>query len=281
MPFSFDTVTPPEMLTPGTTFAGYTIHDHLNQGMMADIYTATDLNDEWFVLRILLPEHQYHWGNVRRFRWGCHVLRQFAHPNVVRFHGDGKFQGRRYAVLEFVDGANLKEHILGRDPLLRAHRLQIITGMAAGLAHIHQRGFLHLDFKPENIVLTRQHDPKILDMDLAIARPRQPKRRPQLSGTPSYLAPEQIMREPVDERADIFAFGITAYETLTGKKPVTGNTWQEVMEKYTDFDKHLKPLRSHLPDIPPHLEGIILRCLEKDVQRRYPSMQLVVRDLTK
>lgn len=269
------------MLTPGTTFAGYSILDHLNQGGMADVYSATDLNGQKFVLRVLLAEHRYHWLSIRRFRWGCQVLSQLNHPNVIRYHGAGKFQGRRYAVMEFVDGANLKERILRSEPALRTNRLQILTGLAAGLAHIHERRFLHLDFKPENIVLTRDHDPKILDLDLSIPRPDSPKRASRLSGTPAYLAPEQISRQPVDERADIFAFGITAYELLTGRKPVTGNTRQEVLEKYTDFDNHLKPLRDYLPDLPPFLEQIVLKCLEKDINRRYPSMQLVLRDLQK
>jgi serine/threonine-protein kinase len=101
----------------------------------------------------------------------------------------------------------------------------------------------------------------------------------RLSGTPAYLAPEQILRQPVDERADIFAFGLTAYEMLTGKKPVTGNTFHEVIRKYASFEHHLKPLRAHVEDIPHAIERVVLKCLERDVSRRYPSMSLVVRDL--
>jgi serine/threonine-protein kinase len=269
------------MLIPGTSFAGYTIQDHLNQGGMADIYSATDLHGQRFVLRILLAEHRYHWLSIRRFRWGCWVLSQLDHPNIARLFAAGKHQGRRYAVLEHVDGANLKERILRSDPVLRTSSLQLLTGMAAGLAHIHERGFLHLDFKPENVVLSRNCEPKILDLDLSVRRPKRPQRIPRLSGTPTYLAPEQIMRQPVDERADIFAFGITAYELLTGRKPVSGDTRRQLLEKYTDFGAHLKPLRDYLPGIHPLLEQIVLKCLEKDLERRYPSMQLVLRDLRK
>lgn len=248
---------------------------------MADIYVATDPTGQRFVLRVLLPEHRFHWRSIRRFRWGCHVLSQLDHPNVVRLYSTGKCNGRLYAVLECVDGANLKERILRNDPALRANQLRLLTGMAAGLSHIHERGFLHLDFKPENVVVNRNYDPKLVDFDLSIPRPERPRRIKILSGTPLYLAPEQITRQPVDERADIFAFGVTAYELLAGKKPVTGNTPTEVLHKYAEFDLHLKPLRTHAPDVPPFIERIVLKCLEKNAERRYPSMQLVLRDLQK
>ena len=83
----------------------------------------------------------------------------------------------------------------------------------------------------------------------------------------------------MDERADIFTFGLTAYEMLTGKKPITGDTLDEVIQKYANFDQYLKSPRTHAPDISPNLERVILKCLEKDVTRRYPSMGFVLRDL--
>jgi serine/threonine-protein kinase len=88
-----------------------------------------------------------------------------------------------------------------------------------------------------------------------------------------------LAREPVDERADIFSFGITAYEMLTGKKPIAGNTQDEILKKYVDFNAHLRPPRALVPDIPHAIERVILKCLEKEPARRYPAMSLVVRDL--
>ena len=263
----------------GTTFAGYSLIEKINRGGLADIFLGVDLVGQKYVLRVLLAEFRFDWNALRRFRWDSKVLSQLDHPNIIHIYGQGKFHGRRYEVLEYVDGPNLKEKILRNDPLLRANQLSLIHGMATGLAHVHERGFLHLDFKPENIVVSKSYDPKLIDFDLSIRRPERPKRASKLSGTPSYLAPEQLMRQPVDERADIFAFGVTVYEMLTGKKPVTGDTIQEVIKKYADFDAHMKPLRAHLPDIPHGIERVILKCLEKDVARRYPSMGLVVRDL--
>ena len=263
----------------GTAFPNYSVIERLNHGGMSDVYLITDANNRRFALRVLLPELRFRWSARRCFRWGCFVNRQLDHPNIVRCFEDGKFRGLRYCVLEFIAGPNLKECIIRADPQLRPNRLKLLTGMAAGLAHIHERGFIHLDFKPENVLTTRAYEVKLIDFDLTIARPDRPRKIAKLSGTPVYLAPEQLLRQPVDERADIFAFGLTAYEMLTGKKPITGNTLAEVIQKYSNFDKHLKPPRTYAPDILPAIERVILKCLEKDVTRRYPSMGLVVRDL--
>jgi serine/threonine-protein kinase len=267
------------MALEGTTFAGFSVMQRLARGGMADIYVAQDQNNHLFALRILMPEFRSQWRTRQRFAWGCEVLTQLHHHNIVHVHSTGTFNGLRYVVLEYAERGNLKEHIIRENHSLKVNRLRILSGMAAGLAHIHTRGFLHLDFKPENVLVTRDYEAKITDFDLAIPRPEKPKRIATLSGTPSYLAPEQISREPVDERADIFAFGLTAYELLSGKKPIVGDTREEVLQKYADFNHHLRPLRSLVPDLPHSLEHVVLKCLEKDVTRRYPSMALVVRDL--
>lgn len=265
----------------GTTFAGFTVLEKINRGGMADIYLATDRDGQRFVLRLLLPEFRYSWGRIRQFNWGCKVHAQLDHPNIVKFFSEGKFSGFHYAIIEYVEGPNLKERIIRNDPLLAANQIKLLVGMASGLAHLHEHGFIHLDFKPENILVTKHYDPKLIDFDITVARPSRPKKGISASGTLAYWAPEQIARRPVDERADVFAFGVTAYEMLSGKKPVIGDTQEEILNKYIKFDEHIKPLRAHVPDIPAWLERIILKCLEMDVTRRYPSMSLVARDLQK
>ena len=263
----------------GSTFANFTVLEKINRGGMADIFLVSDKQDQRFILRVLLPEFRFTWKRIRQFKWGCKVMQQLDHPNVVHYYEGGRFHGFWYAILERVDGPNLKEAILRNDVNLRANQLKMITAMAAGLAHVHERGFLHLDFKPENILVPKNYEAKLVDFDLAIPRPTKPKKASILSGTPLYLAPEQLAREPVDERADIFSFGITAYELLTGKKPITGDTQDDILKKYANFNTHLRPPRALVPDIPQSIERVILKCLEKEPARRYPAMSLVVRDL--
>ena len=262
----------------GKTFAGFTILDHLSRGGMSDIFLATDAVGNRYTLRALLPELRQNSTRRRQFTWGCKVLADLNHPNVIHLYQNGETDGIVYAILEYVDGPNLKERILRTDPGLKENRRLVLLGMAGGLAHVHDRGYLHLDFKPENVLVSRAYETKLIDFDLAVPRPAKPRRSPS-SGTIAYWAPEQIAREPVDERADIFAYGVTAYEMITGKKPVSGNTREEVLEKYAEFDQHLVPLRDRVPDLPKNLEHVILKCLEQQVARRYPSMSLVVRDL--
>ena len=263
----------------GSTFANFTVLDKINQGGMASIYLVTDKQDQRLVLRMLTQDHRFNWARARQFKWGCYVMSKLDHPNIVHYYGSGYFRGARYAIIEYIDGPNLKEAILRGDPHLRANQRKMLTGMASALAHVHERGFLHLDFKPENILVPKTYDPKLIDFDIAIPRPMKPKRASKLSGTPLYLAPEQIARQPVDERADIFSFGITAYEMMTGKKPIAGNTQEEILQKYVDFNEHLRPPRMFTPDIPHSIERVILKCLEKVPSRRYPAMSLVLRDL--
>lgn len=263
----------------GSTFANFTVLDKINQGGMASIYLVADKQGQRLVLRMLTQSHRFNWARARQFKWGCKVMSKLDHPNIVHYYENGYFNGARYAVIEYVDGPNLKEAILRNDPNLRANQRKLLTGMAAALAHVHERGFIHLDFKPENILVPKTYDPKLIDFDLAIPRPLKPKKASKLSGTPLYLAPEQIARQPVDERADIFAFGITAYELLTSKKPIAGNTQEEILSKYANFDEHLRPPRTLVPEIPQTLERVILKCLEMEPARRYPAMSLVVRDL--
>jgi serine/threonine-protein kinase len=263
----------------GSTFADFTVLDKINHGGMATIYLVADRQGQQLILRMLLPEHRFHWSRLRQFKWGCKVMEQLDHPNIVRYYGSGKFNGLRYAIIEYVEGPNLKEAIVRNDPNLRSHQRKMLTGMAAALAHVHARGFLHLDFKPENVLVPKSYDSKLIDFDLSIPRPIRPRRESKLAGTPLYLAPEQIARQPVDERADIFAFGITAYEMITGKKPIAGNTREEILQKYSEFDEHLRPPRALVPDIPHSIERVILKCLEMKPADRYPAMSLVVRDL--
>jgi serine/threonine-protein kinase len=151
--------------------------------------------------------------------------------------------------------------------------------MAAGLAHVHGRGFLHFDFKPKNILLSADMEPKIADFDLCIPRPAYPVPIKHLSGTFSYLAPEQVLGHPVDERADIFAFGLTAYEMLTHRKPFTADTSIELTRKYANPNINPEPPSYFAPDVPAEIERIVLKCLEKDVDCRYHSMEMVLHDL--
>ncbi len=261
-------------------FGPYYLHELINSGGMADIWLATDQNNATFALRCLHSEHQFDSTSKKRFQQGCEVLAKIHdHEFLVGYYAHGKIDGSLYLLMEFVEGSNLKL-LMGRsDPLLADHAADILIDSAQALEHVHECGFMHLDFKPENIILTRNASLRLVDFDLALPRPPGPKKLSKNPGPPAYMAPEQLLREPVDHRADLFAYGVTAYELLTFKKPFPGDTPDEVLRRQLDRRIDFMPPRELNPDIPLPVERVIMKCLEREPDKRYPFMSVVVRDL--
>src|SRR5206468_2840727 len=146
--------------------------------------------------------------------------------------------------------------------------------MAVSLQHMHDSGYMHLDFKPENVLITRNASVRLVDFDLAQPIPEKPKKASKKNpGTPSYMAPEQLLGEPITHRVDIFSFGVAAYELLTNQKPFPGDTPGEILRKQIDRSGFVSP-REYNADMPVGLEKVILRCLEREPERRYPFVLL-------
>ena len=180
--------------------------------------------------------------------------------------------------MDYVEAANLKELFAKQDPVLTEHVAQILIDMAAGLGHVHESGFMHLDFKPENVLVSRNGSVRLIDFDIAQPIPEKPKKMSKNPGTPGYMAPEQLLREPIDARADIFAYGVAAYEVLTNHKPFPGETPAEILAAQIDSFGPVPP-REHNPEIPHALEKAILKCLAVNPDRRYPFMSVVKHDV--
>src|SRR3954452_16980624 len=117
------------------------------------------------------------------------------------------------------------------DPIIVENIAQKLIDMALALEHVHDSGYMHLEFKPENILVTRNDGVRLVDFDLAQPKPEKPKRMSKNPGTPAYMAPEQLLHEEIDQRVDIFAFGVSAYELLTFTKPFEGDTPDEILRK--------------------------------------------------
>ena len=137
---------------------------------------------------------------------------------------------------------------------------------------------MHLDFKPENVLVTRNSNVRLIDFDLAQPIPEKPKKMSKNPGTPSYMAPEQLQRKPIDSRVDIYAYGVAAYELVTNHKPFPGETPADILGAQLEPASPIPP-REHNADIPAALEKVILKCLAIDPDRRYPFMSVLVRDL--
>lgn len=260
-------------------FGKYYLQELLNNGGMAEIWLVTDGRSRPFALRKLRPDLRYNFLARRRFQHGSQVLSQLNQSDyIVGYVEHGKAEGLPYLVMDYVEAANLKELFARQDPVLLENVAQILIDMAVGLNHVHESGFMHLDFKPENVLVTRNGNVQIIDFDLAQPIPEKPKKMSKNPGTPAYMAPEQLQRQPIDPRADIFAYGVAAYELLTNQKPFPGENPGEILARQLDLSGPLPP-REHNVDIPPALEKVILRCIAREPEKRYPFMSVLVRDL--
>jgi eukaryotic-like serine/threonine-protein kinase len=251
----------------------------INSGGMAEIWLVTDGRGKPFALRKLKKELRFNLLSRRRFVRGCEVLSKLNESEfIVGYVEHGKADGTLYLLMDYVEAANLKELFARQDPVLTENVAQILIDMASGLEHVHESGFMHLDFKPENVLVTRNGNVRLIDFDLAQPIPEKPVKLSKNPGTPGYMSPEQLKREPIDPRTDIFAFGVSAYELVTNHKPFPGETPAEILATQMDNSTPI-PVREHNPDIPPALEKVILKCLAREPDRRYPFMSVLTRDL--
>lgn len=259
-------------------FGRFYLQELINSGGMADIWVATDPHGAAFALRRLHDDLRFNFVARRRFARGCKILsRIHEHDKMIRYYEHGNVKGTPYLLMEYVEGSNLKQ-LLGRnDPELADNVAQIMIDMAAALEHVHESGFLHLDFKPENVLVTRNSSVRLVDFDLAQPKPEKPKKMSGNPGTPAYMAPEQLQRDGIDQRTDIFAFGVAAYEVVTMAKPFPGDSPEEILRM--QLQDELIPPRELNPGIPEALEKVLLKCLARDRAERYPFMSVVVRHL--
>jgi len=264
---------------PGEKFGQFALHERISAGGMAEIWLVTNPEGKPFALRRLLPDLVWNLKSRHRFFRGAEIFKRVSgSPYFITYVDHGKIKGWPYILMEYVEASNLKELIARRDPIYLENIAQFLLDAAEALLHMHNRGFMHLDFKPENILVTRNAQLKLIDFDLARPIPDKPTRYRDNPGTPSYMAPEQLMHQPFDQRADIFAYGVFAYEMVTLQKPFPGSTPDEILNRQLNRSGFITP-RQHNPDVPPQLERIILKCLETDPNRRYPLTEGLVYDL--
>lgn len=260
-------------------FGRFYLQELINRGGVNEIWIATDQDRKTFALRRMMNKSIFNFSDRKRFWNGCEILSKIHHnENVINYVEHGKIEGTPYLLMDYVESSNLKLLLARGDDVLAENVAQIIIDMSLGLEQVHDSGFIHLDFKPENILVTRSANVRLIDFDLARIKPVEPKKMGGKNpGTPAYMAPEHLRGLAIDGRADIFAFGVTAYEVLTGEKPFPGDTPDEILRR--QMNDEITPPREINAGIPPAMEKIILKCLKRDMEDRYPFMSVVVRDL--
>jgi serine/threonine-protein kinase len=245
----------------------------LGRGGMGEVYRADDLTLGQSIALKFLPEAFVRDEDRRaRFFGEVRIARQIAHPNVCRIYDVGQAAGFPYLSMEFVDGDDLGSLLRRVGRLSPDRGVEVARQICAGLAAAHEKGVLHRDLKPDNIMIDGRGRVRIADFGLA-AVAESVLAQDIRSGTPAYMAPEQMAGREVTRQSDIYALGLVLYELFTGRRAFFGKTIVELLRKHEN-DAPDSP-SAVVPDLDPSIERAILRCLEKDPLRR-PASALAV-----
>ncbi|MBM3883792.1 MAG: hypothetical protein FJ387_29500 [Verrucomicrobia bacterium] len=259
----------------------YELLERIGQGGMGVVYRARQLSLGRTVAVKLLP-----YGvlatqeQVQRFRNEAESAGSLHHPNIVAIYEVGVCGDRHFLVMEYVEGQTLAELVRG-GPLPPFRAARYVQSIAEAVHHAHERGILHRDLKPSNVLIDANDQPHITDFGLAKRLESTSKLTltGQVLGSPQYMPPEQAAgRQPeVTRRSDVYALGAMLYHLLTGRPPFTGQTLSEILPQVTNDDP-LRPRRLN-PAVPPDLETLCLKCLEKAPPRRYPTALALAQEL--
>ncbi|HEX7184379.1 MAG TPA: protein kinase [Thermoanaerobaculia bacterium] len=253
----------------------------LGAGGMGVVYKARDRElDDLVALKMLKREAVGDRGQLDRLKSELKLARKITHPNVLRTHDFGEIDGMPFISMEYVRGVTLRYLLDQTKRLPYSAGLRLAKQLCAGLGAAHAVGVMHRDIKPENLILEPTGNAKL--MDFGIARPIKRMEAGQteagfIVGTPLYLSPEQLEGQEVDARADIYSTGVVLYEIFSGELPFNAPSAVEIMLKH--LREPAPSPRTHWPEMPPKLEAIILRCLEKSPEARYRTVDDLQKDL--
>jgi TolB-like protein/Tfp pilus assembly protein PilF len=271
---------PQEALAVGSTFGlQYKVLEFLGQGSAGKIYKVYDQAMERdLALRLISPEIAGDKGALERFRNELKALRRLVHKNVARAFDFKEEKGAPYYTMEFVPGSDLKALIQQAKRLPPDKIISIVQQVCRGLSEAHRLGLIHLGLKPANIRIESDGTAKIMDLGITSSfYPKGVSATGVMVGVPEYMCPEQLEGKDLDQRSDIYSLGTILYEMATGQPPFTGVTHSEISQK------HQKEIPKNPPDlnpqITPKLGLLILKCLEKDRDKRYQTAEEVRLDL--
>jgi tRNA A-37 threonylcarbamoyl transferase component Bud32 len=262
----------------------YEIVDELGKGAMGVVYLARDpLIGRLVALKTFRISYSVQDQEMEQFR--VRFMREaqsagiLTHPNIVTIHDvvEDTGDGLAFIAMEYVRGTNLKLLLQGEQPLSLRFVLDIVTQVADALDYAHSNRVIHRDVKPANILITAENRVKITDFGIARLDSSNLTQEGQMLGTPNYMSPEQILGKEVDWRADLFSLGVVVYEMLTRHKPFQGENLTVVSHRIV-YDPFTPP-REYASELPPGMEKILTRALEKEPARRFQRARDLVDEL--
>jgi serine/threonine protein kinase len=274
--------TPLKEITRGSTLSGrYEIIEELGKGGMGRVYRVVDkkINEE-VALKLLAPEIASSKKTIERFKNELKFARKISHKNVCRMYDFNEEEETPYITMEYVPGEDLKSVVRMTGQLSVGRAISIAKQICQGLAEAHQLGIIHRDLKSSNIMIDKRGNVRI--MDFGVARSLEAKGTTGakiMIGTPEYMSPEQVEGKEADQRSDIYSLGIILYEMLSGRLPFEGDTSLSIALKHkTDIPPNPRKFNAQLPE---KFSQMILRCLEKDKEKRYQTAEELLSELSR
>ena len=273
---------PIEELTTGSVFADrYKIVTELGKGGMGKVYRAIDQKiDEEIAVKLIKPEIAADKKTIERFGNELKMARKIAHRNVCKMYYLGEEKGAHFITMEYVPGEDLKSMIRMSGQLSTGMAIKVAKQVCDGLAEAHRLGVIHRDLKPNNIMIDKAGEARIMDFGIArLLKAKGITGAGIMIGTPEYMSPEQVEGKEVDQRSDIYSLGVILYEMVTGRVPFEGDTPFTIGMKHKgDTPQDPKKWNAQIPD---DLNALILKCLAKEKDRRCQSVDEVRSELEK
>jgi serine/threonine protein kinase len=265
----------------GQTFGDFLLTEELGRGGMGVVFKAIQKSlDRPVALKLLLSEHSSNPLLLKRFLEEARAAARLTHPNIVSVYQVGECFAGPYFVMEFIDGPSL-EQLLQRTLPIGWTSVLIIT-VTEAVQHAHEKGIVHRDLKPGNIMLHESKRPVVMDFGIAkvLGKGAGMTQPGAVMGTPAYMPPEQAGDEPskIGPHSDVYSLGAILYTLLTGKVPFDeGTAFKTILKVISETPP--EPVRNLRPEVPPRLEQICMKCMEKDPIKRYPTAHALAEDL--
>ena len=255
------------------SFGDYLIEKELGQGGMGTVYLAKDTGlNRNVALKILRADLSHDPEFARKFLEEVEVTASLAHPNIIRVFTLGEHEGRLYLVMEHLDEPSLEQRMEQQGKIPERQVLEIGLGIASALQFAHEEtGLIHRDIKPGNILFGRGDIPKLADFGLAAGARSALGQQDEIWGTPYYVSPERLMREPEDIRSDIYSLGATLYHAMAGRPPFEAETAEEVAKRH--LSDRPPPLRTFCPESQEQTVYTMDKCLQKKSGNRWPGYE--------
>ncbi len=261
----------------------YRMYHLIRAGAIYEIWAVRPMSETTpYAMKWLPPGPKYSRATVAELKHEFHVGSSLDHPNVIKTYDFGNTNNGAYMLLELFKVPNLKQQIISGGYKKLHHRAKdILAGAAAGLAHMHQKGWVHRDVKPDNFLLRDDYVVKLIDFNLSRKSTgvfgKLFRIKSNVQGTPSYVAPEQIRGQQLDARADIYSFGCMLHEFFSGKTPFTANTQHELLQRH--LSSKPQPLTVFDKNITPEFAAYVQRLMAKDPKDRPANIKDVMMEI--